>query len=45
MTLMFAGLFMYITYFILFAHLFHEMYLAPKAAVFKKEAGATKKDQ
>jgi hypothetical protein len=35
--LLFSGLAMYITYFILFAHLFYEMYILPKQTSTKKE--------
>jgi len=36
--LLLSGLLMYITYFVLFAHLYHEMYLAPKPRPFNKDS-------
>jgi hypothetical protein len=44
--LLIAGLIMYISYFILFAHLFNEMYLTKPQKQYQKPAvSATKKDQ
>jgi len=48
LTVLFSALVMYITYFILFAHLFHEMYLSSKTSLHSLaslNSGAEKKEQ